>query len=36
VEGTAVFREGPYQVTRGELWSVDLEKGQSERLLPGF
>jgi Tol biopolymer transport system component len=35
-ERTAAYREGPYQVTRGELWSVDLEKGQSERLLPGF
>jgi serine/threonine protein kinase/Tol biopolymer transport system component len=35
-EGTPAYREGPYQVTRGELWSADLEKGQSERLLPGF
>jgi Tol biopolymer transport system component/predicted Ser/Thr protein kinase len=35
-EGGLPSREGPYLGQRGELWSVELDTGRSERLLPGF
>jgi Tol biopolymer transport system component/predicted Ser/Thr protein kinase len=35
-EGGLPSREGPYLSQRGELWSVELDGGRSERLLPGF
>jgi len=35
-EGAIPSRESPYVGDRGELWSVELDSGRSERLLPGF
>ncbi len=35
-EGGLPSREGPYLGQRGELWSVELDSGRRERLLPGF
>jgi eukaryotic-like serine/threonine-protein kinase len=35
-DGGLPSREGPYLSQRGELWSVELDSGRSDPLLPGF